>query len=48
MRPVKAYIIDQVEFLQNSISVNARRIELCIGGATDETLVPAKINFPLK
>lgn len=48
MCPPKADTVDLVEFLQNSISVNARRIELCIGGATGETLVPAKINFLLK
>lgn len=48
MCPPKADTVDLVKFLQNSIRVNARRIELCIGGATGETLVPAKINFPLK
>ena len=48
MCPPKADTVVLVEFLQNSISVNARRIELCIGAATSETLVPAKINLPLK
>jgi len=47
MCPPKAATIDVLELLQNSISVNART-ELCIGGVTGETLVLAKINFPLK
>lgn len=46
--PPKVGIIDLVEFLQNSISVNARRIELCISEATGETLVPIRIIFPSK
>lgn len=40
--------MDLMGFLQNSISVNARRIDLCIGGATGETLVPTKIKHPFE
>lgn len=40
--------MDLVGFLQNSISVNAGRIDLCIGGATGETLVPTKIRLPFE
>lgn len=38
--------MDLVGFLQNTISVNARRIDLCIAGATAKTLVPTKIKLP--
>lgn len=48
MCPPKADTVDLVGFPQNSITVNARRIDLCIGGATGETLAPTKIKLPFE
>lgn len=47
MCPPKADTVDLVGFPQNSITVNAR-IDLCIGGATGETLAPTKIKLPFE